>query len=527
MKLSDTLKNYRPAPGEEQIYAELCALYESMGNFSCERACPAHVTSSAFVINEAADAALLVRHDIMGRFVWPGGHNDGEEDCLAVALRETEEETGLAARPASGMPFMLNRFAVPAHVKNGERVAEHTHFSLAYLLIAEGEPRPRAGENSAAIWVPFSELERVWAEGDLPRRCMEAARRAAEEKAHAFAAIPDLLLPWFYAHKRILPWREERNPYATWVSEIMLQQTRVEAVKEYFVRFLAELPDVYALAACEEEKLMKLWEGLGYYSRARNLQKAAERIVSVYGGKLPADRGALSRLPGIGAYTAGAISSIAFGLPEPAVDGNVLRVISRITEDFTNIDLPECRKNMTSRLRAVYPPDAGAFTESLMELGAIVCVPNGAPHCDDCPIQHLCEGFHRGNAAVLPLRAAKKARRVENRTVLVVRCGQLVGLRQRPKKGLLAGLWELPSLDGHLSPDELRAALTEMGWSVRKLLSLRPAKHIFTHVEWHMNGVYVELDAPAPALTFVTPAELRDAYALPSAFRSFVSVLED
>lgn len=165
MKLSDTLKNYRPAPGEEQIYAELCALYESMGNFSCERACPAHVTSSAFVINEAADAALLVRHDIMGRFVWPGGHNDGEEDCLAVALRETEEETGLAARPASGMPFMLNRFAVPAHVKNGERVAEHTHFSLAYLLIAEGEPRPRAGENSAVYRLTIRLSAAVLGEG--------------------------------------------------------------------------------------------------------------------------------------------------------------------------------------------------------------------------------------------------------------------------------------------------------------------------------------------------------------------------
>lgn len=519
MKLSDTLKNYRPAPGEEQIYAELCALYESMGNFSCERACPAHVTSSAFVINEAADAALLVRHDIMGRFVWPGGHNDGEEDCLAVALRETEEETGLSARPASGMPFMLNRFAVPAHVKNGERVAEHTHFSLAYLLIAEGEPRPRAGENSAAIWVPFSELERVWAEGDLPRRCMEAARRAAEEKAHAFAAIPDLLLPWFYAHKRILPWREERNPYATWVSEIMLQQTRVEAVKEYFVRFLAELPDVYALAACEEEKLMKLWEGLGYYSRARNLQKAAREIVSVYGGKLPADRGALSRLPGIGDYTAGAISSIAFGLPEPAVDGNVLRVISRITEDFTNIDLPECRKNMTSRLRAVYPPDAGAFTESLMELGAIVCVPNGAPLCDECPMQAVCLARRSRSYGLLPVRKEKAARRREDMTVFFLESEGKIALIKRREKDVLKGMWQFPNVPGLLGEADARARLAEMGVTVRGGMQKRAHLHVFTHKEWNMTCYYAACDRLPEACAAFTAEEIEERVSLPSAFK--------
>ena len=260
----------------------------------------------------------------------------------------------------------------------------------------------------------------------------------------------------------------------------------------------------------------------------RNLHRAAVLLCEEYGGELPADYDRLLSLPGVGEYTAGAVASIAFGLPVPAVDGNVLRVAARLDNDFTPITDAKFKKQTRERFAALMPSDrSGDLNQSLMELGATVCLPNGAPRCDDCPIQHLCEGFHRGNAAVLPLRAAKKARRVENRTVLLVRCGELVGLRQRPQKGLLAGLWELPSLDGHLSPDELRAVLTEMGWSVRKLLSLRPAKHIFTHVEWHMNGVYVELDAPAPALTFVTPAELRDAYALPSAFRSFVSVLED
>ena len=308
----------------------------------------------------------------------------------------------------------------------------------------------------------------------------------------------------------------------------MLQQTRVEAVRGYFSRWMNALPDIPALAAADEVVYTKLWEGLGYYSRVRNLHRAAVLLCEEYGGELPADYDRLLALPGVGEYTAGAVASIAFGLPVPAVDGNVLRVAARLDNDFTPITDAKFKKQTRERFAALMPSDRpGDLNQSLMELGATVCLPNGAPRCDDCPIQHLCEGFHRGNAAVLPLRAAKKARRVENRTVLVVRCGQLVGLRQRPKKGLLAGLWELPSLDGHLSPDELRATLTEMGWSVRKLLSLRPAKHIFTHVEWHMNGVYVELDAPAPALTFITPAELRDAYALPSAFRSFVSVLED
>ena len=340
--------------------------------------------------------------------------------------------------------------------------------------------------------------------------------------------IAQPLLKWYDKNKRTLPWRDKNNAYYTWVSEIMLQQTRVEAVKPYFQRFIRELPDVASLAAAPEERIVKLWEGLGYYSRVRNMQKAAIQVMEKYNGKIPEDFETLLSLRGIGRYTAGAISSIAYGHKVPAVDGNVLRVAARLDNDFTPITDAKFKKQTRERFAALMPSDRpGDLNQSLMELGATVCLPNGAPRCDDCPIQLLCEGFHRGNAAVLPLRAAKKARRVENRTVLVVRCGQLVGLRQRPKKGLLAGLWELPSLDGHLSPDELRAALTEMDWSVRKLLSLRPAKHIFTHVEWHMNGVYVELDAPAPALTFVTPAELRDAYALPSAFRSFVSVLED
>ena len=341
-------------------------------------------------------------------------------------------------------------------------------------------------------------------------------------------AIVAPLLAWYDEGHRDLPWRAVPTPYRVWVSEIMLQQTRVEAVRSYFDRWMQALPDIPALAAVDEAVYMKLWEGLGYYSRVRNLHRAAVEVCEQYGGELPADYAKLLALPGVGEYTAGAIASIAFGLPVPAVDGNVLRVAARLDNDLTPITDAGYKKQTRARFAALMPADRpGDLNQALMELGATVCLPNGAPRCADCPLQHLCLGCHHGNAAMLPVRAAKKARRVENRTVLLARCGPLVGIRRRPAKGLLAGLWELPALEGHLSPEETRAALAAQGWQVQKLLSLRPAKHIFTHVEWHMNGYYIELAAPPDGLTFVSPAALRADYALPSAFRAFLSVIEE
>lgn len=341
-------------------------------------------------------------------------------------------------------------------------------------------------------------------------------------------AIVAPLLAWYDEGHRDLPWRAVPTPYRVWVSEIMLQQTRVEAVRSYFDRWMQALPDIPALAAADEAVYMKLWEGLGYYSRVRNLHRAAVEVCEQYGGELPADYARLLALPGVGEYTAGAVASIAFGLPAPAVDGNVLRVAARLDNDLTPITDAGYKKQTRARFAALMPADRpGDLNQALMELGATVCLPNGAPRCADCPLQHLCLGCHHGNAAMLPVRAAKKARRVENRTVLLARCGPLVGIRRRPAKGLLAGLWELPALEGHLSPEETRAALAAQGWQVQKLLSLRPAKHIFTHVEWHMNGYYIELAAPPDGLTFVSPAALRADYALPSAFRAFLSVIEE
>ena len=341
-------------------------------------------------------------------------------------------------------------------------------------------------------------------------------------------AIVAPLLAWYDQGHRDLPWRAFPTPYRVWVSEIMLQQTRVEAVRGYFARWMDALPDVRALAAADEGVYLKLWEGLGYYSRVRNLYRAAVEICKQYGGELPADYDALRALPGIGDYTAGAVASIAFGLPVPAVDGNVLRVAARLNNNMTPITDTAFKKRTREQFAALMPPDRpGDLNQSLMELGAMVCLPNGVPLCGDCPVQHLCLGYHHGNAAMLPLRAAKKARRIENRTVLLLRYGALVGLTRRPLTGLLARLWELPALDGHLSPDETRAALVARGWQVGKLLSLRPAKHIFTHVEWHMQGYYVELENQPEGLTFVSPSALRADYALPSAFRAFLSVIEE
>lgn len=336
------------------------------------------------------------------------------------------------------------------------------------------------------------------------------------------------LLGWYDAGHRDLPWRADPTPYRVWVSEIMLQQTRVEAVRGYFARWMAALPNVRALAEAPEDVYLKLWEGLGYYSRVRNLHRAAVEVCERHGGRLPADYEALLALPGVGEYTAGAIASIAFGIPAPAVDGNVLRVFARLTNDRTPITDPKYKKSVRGQLAAILPDGRpGDLNQALMELGATVCVPNGAPKCDSCPLAHLCAARRLGTAGLVPVRAPKKTRRIEKRTVLLVRRGDLVGLARRPENGLLGGLWELPSLEGHLPPAQIRQALAQLGWHVQKLLSLRPAKHIFTHVEWHMNGYYIELSDTPCELTFVTPSALRADYALPSAFRAFLTIIED
>lgn len=346
---------------------------------------------------------------------------------------------------------------------------------------------------------------------------------AAQEQLQA---VVQPLLRWYAQNARDLPWRHEVTPYRVWVSEIMLQQTRVEAVKGYFQRFLAALPDIPALAAAPQEQLLKLWEGLGYYSRARNLQKAAQVLVSDYAGALPADDKALLALPGIGSYTAGAIASIAFHLPVPAVDGNVLRVLARLRADSANILDPAVKKRAEALLAPLMPgARSGTFNQALMELGATVCVPNAPPRCAQCPVSALCRARQQGCAAQLPYRAPRKPRRVEQRTVFLLEQAGKVALRRRPAKGLLASLWELPGVPGWLEQEQAVDALRALGVEPLRLLPLPPAKHVFTHVEWQMHAWRAQVALPLPescSLQWAMPEELAQTYALPSAFRPFL-----
>ena len=340
---------------------------------------------------------------------------------------------------------------------------------------------------------------------------------------------PPPLLLWYGQNARDLPWRRDPAPYRVWLSEIMLQQTRVEAVKPYFARFLEALPDIPALARAPEPVLMKLWEGLGYYNRARNLQKAARIVAEQYGGTLPASNDQLLKLPGFGPYTAGAVASFAFGLPVPAVDGNVLRVVSRLLASRADISRPEVKAAVSEGIRTVLegiPDQAGSYNQAIMELGATLCGPNTAPDCAACPLSALCLGYRQGIARELPVKAPKRPRRAENRTVFLLVSRGRAAVRRRPEQGLLAGLWELPNAAGALTPAEARAWLREQGLEPVKLRALRPAKHIFTHVEWHMTGYLAETEAAGDgSLLWVSGQELREQYTIPSAFRAYSGIL--
>ena len=335
------------------------------------------------------------------------------------------------------------------------------------------------------------------------------------------SALPALLLPWYREHRRELPWRQTKEPYPIWLSEIMLQQTRVEAVKGYYARFLAALPTVQALAACDDDTLHKLWEGLGYYSRVRNLKKAAQVIVERYDGEFPRAYSDVLALPGIGEYTAGAICSIAFDQPPPAVDGNVLRVFARLTDDPSPIDLPAVKARTRASLAAVYPKEAGEFTQALMELGATLCGPNRKPECEHCPCREICLGFRNGTAEALPVKSPKKERRQEDRTVFIFRCDGRYALEKRPEKGLLAGLWQFPNVPGHLTTAQALSQTEQMGLRPREILREVERKHIFTHIQWNMKGIYLEVSETAGSYRWLSEQEIEAQAALPTAFRLF------
>lgn len=336
------------------------------------------------------------------------------------------------------------------------------------------------------------------------------------------------LLKWYDKGRRILPWREDATPYHVWVSEIMLQQTRVEAVKPYYDRFMKALPDIPALAGAEEEELLKLWEGLGYYNRVRNLKKAAQIVMEEYGGRMPGAYEELIKLPGIGSYTAGAVSSIAYGRRVPAVDGNVLRVLSRLRGDDRDISKAGVRAEIEEELYLAMPQERpGDFNQALMELGAIICVPAGVPRCAECPWEKCCTAHLKGRESEFPYKTPKKPRTIEEKTVLVIRDETRAALMQRPNTGLLAGMYEFPCLEGHLTKRQVIAYLKKQGLSAIKVEELQASRHIFTHKEWHMVGYAVKVDELAKkgsqsSMIFAEPGEIKNKYPIPSAYHVYV-----
>ena len=345
--------------------------------------------------------------------------------------------------------------------------------------------------------------------------------------------LKDIVIPltgWYREHKRQLPWREQKNPYYIWISEIMLQQTRVEAVKPYFDRFIRALPTAADVAGCEESRLLKLWEGLGYYNRVRNIQKAAVQIMEEYHGNFPRDYDSLKKLPGIGEYTAGAIASIAFDIPVPAVDGNVLRVISRIEESREDILKAQTKRRIRQELTEIMPAsEPGVFNQALMDLGAMICLPNGMPKCEACPLRHLCLAHLHGKTGEIPVRKKEKKRQIEEKTVLVIQDGDHMALRRRPPKGLLAGMYEFPNYEGRLSEEEALHRLEEYDLMPLRIQPLADARHIFSHVEWKLSGYLIKVAAleggSRKDLVFVDIQNAEEHYPVPAAFGAYASHL--
>lgn len=337
------------------------------------------------------------------------------------------------------------------------------------------------------------------------------------------------LTEWYRKNKRDLPWRNQADAYHIWVSEIMLQQTRVEAVKSYYARFLKALPNVKALAEVDEEELLKLWEGLGYYNRVRNMQKAARQIMDVHHGEFPCTYEEIRALAGIGNYTAGAVASFAFGIPKPAVDGNVLRVVSRLLCSEEDVMKAGVRKRFEREIEAVIPSEAASdFNQGLIELGALVCVPNGAPKCGECPLAGTCLARETGCQGQLPVKKKAKERRIEKRTVFIFRDGRVVAIKKRPAKGLLAGLYELPNVFGHLDGEAAIAYSKSIGLTPVRVKELEAAKHVFSHVEWHMIGYEMLVDELekncSDWMVFADGGELEGKYPIPTAFSAYTDI---
>ena len=332
-----------------------------------------------------------------------------------------------------------------------------------------------------------------------------------------------LLLSWYDRNARELPWRGARDPYRIWLSEIMLQQTRTEAVRRYYERFLERFPDVFALAAADQDEVLKLWEGLGYYSRARNLHAAA-KAVAASGGHFPDSVEGLQSLPGIGPYAARAIASIAYNICAPALDGNQMRVLSRCFAVERTLKTPFDLE--AEALACISQERPGDYNQALMDLGASICTPKN-PRCEDCPLSPICRACIEGEPERYPLRPAPVPKREENRSVLLAFTLRGVCIRRRAEGGLLGGLYEFPSAEGHLSAVEAAQHLTELGFTnPTEAQILPPAKHVFTHLIWRMQGFAFRCDAAPEGFVEVDADGLR-AHALPSALRKYREIALD
>ncbi len=531
-QLYELIEGFMPYTEEEaQAKEKLLTLIAQYGDAILHRDCPAgHITCSGMILSPDLQETLMAYHLIYQSVGWTGGHADGDADLLGVSLREAREETSVTKLiPLSRRILSIDILPVPPHQKHGKPVVPHLHYNVTYGLIAPKEQKiaDKPDENRDVRWLPIGEIAACCTEPQmLPiyEKLVDRMRAIGAAKEQIPARLLQPLLQWYPSHHRDLPWRRDRDPYHVWISEIMLQQTRVEAVKGYYSRFLSELPDMAHLAQCPEDRLLKLWEGLGYYNRVRNLQKAAQRIMTEYGGEFPQTYEEILSLPGIGEYTAGAVASICFGQPTPAVDGNVLRVMARLCEDYRNILSPECKKDMTAQLAKVYShADCGMLTQALMELGATICIPNGAPHCGECPLAELCMANQNGSTAFLPVREKKVRRRVEEKTVFVLECDGKIAIRKRQGRGLLASLWELPNTEGFLSAEEAVSVCREWNCKPAEFLKTVERRHIFTHITWEMRGVFLRCKREDARFLWVSPAELSETYSLPTAFRCILA----
>lgn len=338
--------------------------------------------------------------------------------------------------------------------------------------------------------------------------------------------IVPILLEWYQLNKRMLPWRETKNPYFIWISEIMLQQTRIDAVIPYYHRFIKKMPDVSSLASIPLDDLLKLWEGLGYYSRARNLKKAAQVIMEEYRGIFPNTYEKIIKLPGIGEYTASAIASICFGEATPTVDGNVLRVYTRFKNDKRNIDLPKTKKEIRNELSRIMPLETGDFNEALMELGESVCLPKGKPKCEDCPIREFCKAFKYQTWDKFPIRMEKRKKKELFFTIFLFSYQRYFAISRRDKEKLLQHLWEFPNISGDLTLEDIKKYLVQKDISYISIKKSIANKHVFTHQIWYMQAYLIEVSKKIANLDWKTLEEINTNYAIPTAFQPFLKELK-